>query len=75
MLLMFVEGMLVTLKRIGQETLLVCDKVTPDLPIRRGGIAAAWSRTKGAHYLFTVKDNQKTLANDLKAFDWESIPP
>ena len=30
---------------------------------------------KGAHYLFTVKDNQKTLANDLKAFDWESIPP
>ena len=22
---------------------------------------------KGAHYLFTVKDNQKTLANDLKA--------
>ena len=36
---------------------------------------ASWSRTKGAHYLFTVKDNQKTLANDLKAFDWESIPP
>ena len=30
---------------------------------------------KGAHYLFTVKDNQKTLANDLKAFDWESILP
>ena len=22
---------------------------------------------KGAHYLFTVKDNQKTLANDLQA--------
>ncbi len=30
---------------------------------------------KAAHYLFTVKDNQKTLANDLKAFDWKSIPP
>ena len=30
-------------------------------------------RGKG-RYLFTV-DNQKTLANDLKAFDWESIPP
>jgi len=30
---------------------------------------------KGAHYLFTVKDNQKTLADDIRTFDWESIPP
>ena len=30
---------------------------------------------KNAHYLFTVKDNQKTLAEDLDAFDWQAIPP
>lgn len=30
---------------------------------------------KDAHYLFTVKDNQKTLASNLKAFDWKSISP
>lgn len=30
---------------------------------------------KQAHYLFTVKDNQKTLLEDLKAFDWEAFPP
>lgn len=30
---------------------------------------------KEAHYLFTVKDNQKRLAADLEAFDWQSIPP
>ena len=30
---------------------------------------------KGAHYLFTAKENQKNLVADLKAFDWESIPP
>ena len=30
---------------------------------------------KNAHYLFTLKDNQKTLAKDCAAYDWESIPP
>jgi hypothetical protein len=30
---------------------------------------------KQAHYLFTVKENQKTLAADLKACDWDAIPP
>ena len=30
---------------------------------------------KDAHYLFTAKDNQKTLANDLKALDWTAFPP
>ncbi len=30
---------------------------------------------KDAHYLFTVKGNQKTQAFDLKAFDWAAIPP
>jgi hypothetical protein len=30
---------------------------------------------KEAHYLFTAKGNQKTLANDLEAFDWKAIPP
>ena len=30
---------------------------------------------KKAHYLLTVKDNQKTLANDLKALDWDAFPP
>lgn len=29
---------------------------------------------KQAHYLFTVKDNQKTLRSDLQAFDWEAFP-
>jgi len=30
---------------------------------------------KGAHYLFTVKENQKTLAEDLRAFNWEAFSP
>ena len=30
---------------------------------------------KGAHYLFTVKENQKTLAEALRAFDWEALSP
>jgi hypothetical protein len=30
---------------------------------------------KQAHYLFTVKENQKGLVNDLKAFDWGASPP
>ncbi len=30
---------------------------------------------KGAHYLFTVKENQKTLAEALRAFDGEALSP
>jgi len=30
---------------------------------------------KQAHYVFTVKDNHKTLRQDLQAFDWEAFPP
>lgn len=30
---------------------------------------------KEAHYLFTVKGNQPTLARDLQDFDWVAIPP
>ncbi len=30
---------------------------------------------KSAHYLLTVKDNRKTLADDLQAFDWEAFSP
>lgn len=30
---------------------------------------------KQAHYLLTAKDNQKTLADDLKAFDWDAFSP
>ena len=30
---------------------------------------------KNAHYLFTLKDNQKTLAEDCAAYDWQAIPP
>lgn len=30
---------------------------------------------KKAHYLFTVKENQKTLADDLNAFNWKALPP
>ena len=30
---------------------------------------------KQAHYLFTVKENQKGLVNDLKGFDWDAFPP
>lgn len=30
---------------------------------------------KAAHYLFTVKDNQKSLVADLNAVDWDAIPP
>ncbi len=30
---------------------------------------------KQAHYLLTVKENQKCLLKDLKVFDWDAIPP
>jgi len=30
---------------------------------------------KKADYVFTVKDNQKNLLDDIKALDLESIPP
>jgi hypothetical protein len=30
---------------------------------------------KQAHYLFTVKDNQPTLLEDLAAYHWPAIPP
>ncbi len=30
---------------------------------------------KHAHYLFTAKDNQKSFADDIKAFNWEASPP
>lgn len=30
---------------------------------------------KKAHYIFTVKDNQETVLDDIAALDWESFPP
>ena len=30
---------------------------------------------KGAHYLFTVKDNQPTLKADIASLPWEAFPP
>ena len=30
---------------------------------------------KKAHYIFTVKDNQGTVLDDIAALDWESFPP
>ena len=30
---------------------------------------------KQAHYVFTVKDNHKSLRSDLQAFDWKAFPP
>ena len=30
---------------------------------------------KKADYIFTVKDNQETVLDDIAALDWESFPP
>lgn len=30
---------------------------------------------KAAHYLFTAKDNQHRIADDIRTFDWGAIPP
>lgn len=58
------------------ETLSIEDRVvTADALHTQHETARFLVEDKHAHYLFTVKDNQKTLREDLKAFDWEAFPP
>ena len=35
---------------------------------------AEWIRSRGAHYLLTVKANQKTLRKTLKKLPWKDVP-
>ena len=39
---------------------------------RRG--TAEWIRSRGAHYLLTVKDNQPGLKRELGALPWKDVP-
>ena len=35
---------------------------------------AEWIRSRGAHYVLTVKANQKTLRKTLKKLPWKDVP-
>lgn len=49
--------------------------ITADALLAQRDIARHIVEAKKAHYLFTVKDNQKTLLNDIKSLRMEAFPP
>lgn len=49
--------------------------VTADAMHTQRDLARHLVEDKGADYVFAAKENQPTLLADLKALDWESLPP
>ena len=64
-----------TLRRLLEPLPIKGRVVTADALHTQQETARFLVEDKQAHYLLTVKDNQKTLLQDLKAFDWEAFPP
>lgn len=64
-----------TLRRLLEPLPIERRVVTADALHTQRETARFLVEDKQAHYVFTVKDNHKTLRQDLQAFDWEAFPP